>query len=485
MSKAKKKQKTMEELLEEALVPEEEQPYKVPENWVWVRLGSISEIIRGVSYKKHQVTTDLNDSNAFIIRGGNIQDGKIVNQKDNVYVPKELVRNEQFIRKGDVVIVSSTGSSKVIGKPGIIKEDDEDTSFGAFITMIRPNEGIHYSYFGMYFLSHLYREKIVSLAKGSNINNIKKEHLTQLTMPVPNVNEQIRIADKAGRLLYKIDEAKRFIEEAKETFELRRAAILDKAFRGELTEEWRKENPEVRLPRISDSALAEAPYDIPSEWKWVRLGDVCSLLSGKGFKKAEYTDEGVKLLKIQNVSYRKIDWSDVSCLPDHYLETEAKLVLHPQDILIALNRPITNNKLKVGMLKDEDTPAILYQRVGCLRPVSEELDPSFLYLLFTSGYFLNEIQKRLLGSDQPYINMPQLKEIPIPLVSYPEQKAIVESVHTFLKKEQKALGRVESSIDFESLQSSILSQAFRGELGTNEPAEESAIELLKKVLQNR
>lgn len=59
MARGKKAAKalTLEEKLEQALVPEEEQPYVIPENWCWTSVGNLSSLYRGVSYKKNDVHT--------------------------------------------------------------------------------------------------------------------------------------------------------------------------------------------------------------------------------------------------------------------------------------------------------------------------------------------------------------------------------------------------------------------------------------------
>jgi len=243
---SKKKNKTIEELLDEALVPEEEQPYDVPENWVWVRNKFLSEVIRGVSYKKYQIEQNFSEDTCLVLRGGNIQENHIVNQEDNVHLSRELVKDYQLLKKNDVVIVSSTGSKKVIGKSASSEVDYNNVSFGAFLTTLRPIQQLNGSFYSFYFQLPLYQHVIRNASTGSNINNIKKDHLLNLKIPLPPINEQHRIADKVERLLDKVDQAKQLVEEAKETFELRRAAILDKAFRGELTKEWREDKEKVK-----------------------------------------------------------------------------------------------------------------------------------------------------------------------------------------------------------------------------------------------
>lgn len=84
-----------------------------------------------------------------------------------------------------------------------------------------------------------------SMASGTTFKELSGSKCKEIALPLPPLNEQKRIADKVEHLLSKIEEAKQLIEEAKETFELRRAAILDKAFRGELTKKWRQNNKDI------------------------------------------------------------------------------------------------------------------------------------------------------------------------------------------------------------------------------------------------
>ena len=90
-----------------------------------VKIGEVSDLIRGVSYKKNDAKESSgSEDDVLVLRGGNIQDGKIFrNPNDEVFVDKSLVSERQFLRKGDVVIVGSTGSSNLIGKAAIVDND--------------------------------------------------------------------------------------------------------------------------------------------------------------------------------------------------------------------------------------------------------------------------------------------------------------------------------------------------------------------------
>lgn len=90
---------------------------KLPKGWVETNVEIVSEIIRGVSYKKEQAFSYNFDNSVYVLRGGNIQDNKIdFDTDDNIYVGKQLVNSIQLVKENDVVIVGSTGSKKLIGK---------------------------------------------------------------------------------------------------------------------------------------------------------------------------------------------------------------------------------------------------------------------------------------------------------------------------------------------------------------------------------
>ena len=243
MAKVKMQELSIEEKLKKALVPQDEQPYEVPSNWVWTRIGSVASLYRGVSYKKDSAHNVKGNNDCLVMRGGNIKEGRIdISVEDNVYIDKSLINETQLIKMDDIIIVSSTGSTKVIGRAGISDLDYSDVAFGAFLTLVRPIESICKKYVALYFQSDNYRNRIRELASGVNINNIKNEYITETYIPLPPVIEQQRIVDRIESLFAKLDDAKELTQNALDTFKTRKAAILHKAFTGELTAKWREKN---------------------------------------------------------------------------------------------------------------------------------------------------------------------------------------------------------------------------------------------------
>ena len=172
----------------------------------------------------------------------------------------------------------------------------------------------------------------------------------------------------------------------------------------------------------------ERPFEIPSAWEWVRLGEVISLTSGKGFKAEEYSPRGARLFQIANVSLGHTKWEIENFLPENYINEYPELVLNAGDVLIALNRPLLNGRMKVCIISEEDLPAILYQRVGRFSFYNSSVESRYFYSYLQSHLFIGKLNESLQGSDQPFINQSQVVEF---LFSWPplaEQHRIVAKV---------------------------------------------------------
>ena len=189
----------------ETPITEDEIPFEIPESWEWVRMSSLSYMISGTSYKKDDVRTD----GIRILRGGNIQDNSLILCNDDVFVPLLYADEQKNVRKGDVLIVGSTGSQKVIGKPAIVMENLEKCQIGAFLRIIRPISSEVEKYIHLIFKSEYYRDNIRSLVQGTNIFNIRSEYIDDMIIPLPPLAEQHRIVEKLEQLLGEIDKLKK------------------------------------------------------------------------------------------------------------------------------------------------------------------------------------------------------------------------------------------------------------------------------------
>ncbi|PRS75942.1 restriction endonuclease subunit S [Bacillus sp. GBSW2] len=459
-----KRKKTVNELLEEALFVEDEQPFQVPENWVWVTLKDVCKINMGQS-PKGEYTTD--DSNNIPLIGGPADMGATYpNAKRYTIKPTKLSENGELI-----VSVRAT-----LGKTNIT---DGQYCLGRGVAGIKSNI-IDIRLLRYYFetiKSHLY-----SISTGTTFQQISRKNIESIAFPLLPLNEQKRIADKVERLLSKIEEAKQLIEEAKETFELRRAAILDKAFRGELTRKWRGENHK----ESSDTEVVQTDktlYNLPFNWEWVDLDTVCEKItdgthhSPKSYPSGDYMYITAKNIKKQGILLDNVTYVSKEVHQEIYNRCDVK----KGDVLY-IKDGATTGIATVNQITEEFS---LLSSVALLRSKRNVLAAKYLMYCLNSPSTKSRMLGMISGNAITRLTLKKIKQGIIPLPPFDEQEIIVSILEKVNSVDEQLdyVTNLEDNIN--NLKQSILSKAFRGELGTNDPSEESAIELLKEVLQDQ
>jgi type I restriction enzyme, S subunit len=474
---SKKKQKSIEELLEEALVPEEEQPYKVPENWVWVRLKHLVDFFSGSAFpNQYQGYNDLEipfykvgnlkdtDSNYYIYSEENTISEEIRVKLKAKKVPKDTIL---FAKIGEAIRLNRRG---LVPKPACI-----DNNLMGF----KANENILDNKLLLYWSL---KEDFYKYSQATAVPSIRKSTLEAIAFPLPPIHEQKRIVEKVERLFGKIDEAKRLIEEVKESFELRRAAILDKAFKGQLGTNDPNEKSMLETSNdIKEKDLIpkeEQPYEVPENWVWVRSSHVAKWGSGgtPSRKKVEYYGGDIPWIKTGELNDGIVNTSEETITEEGLQNSSAKIF--PKGSIVIAMYGATIGKL--GILGID---AATNQACAVGQP------HDFLNSKYMFYYFLARRSDLIAlgkGGAQPNISQTIIKDFPFALPPLNEQKRIAEKVDNLLSKletEKDMVLEVEEKFDL--LKQSILNKAFRGELGTNDPTDEHAIELLKEVLKSK
>ena len=261
MARGKKAEQvlTLEEKLKQALVPEDEQPYSIPENWCWCKIAFISNFERGITFPASAKEHEATKTNIPCLRTTNIQDELKI--EDLLYIDKSYMKNneEKYVRSDDI-IMSSANSKELVGKVSYVYGIPFPMTFGGFILIIRAKR-INSRYLFYYLrLNFLCGKFMGESTQTTNIANINTTKLKNLGLPLPPITEQQRIVDHIERLFSRLDEAKEKVQAVVDGFELRKSAILHKAFTGELTNQWRQ---------VHNIGL--------DSWEHVELGNICKV----------------------------------------------------------------------------------------------------------------------------------------------------------------------------------------------------------------
>jgi type I restriction enzyme S subunit len=207
---------------------------ELPGGWRLSTIGEVAEIIRGVTYSKADTLSE-NDKDAVpLLRATNLEVDSI-DFEDMVYVPKRVVKAQQFLKLNDIFLAASSGSISVVGKSAQVVKTNGET-FGAFCAVIRPKE-IHPKFLSYWVQSPEIRDHWSATAKGTNINNLKPSDISETKIPVPPIDEQHKIVELLEDHLSRLDISVSMADAMKKQSIGLRRSLLQAAFTGQLTKE--------------------------------------------------------------------------------------------------------------------------------------------------------------------------------------------------------------------------------------------------------
>ncbi len=317
------------------------------------------------------------------------------------------------------------------------------------------------------FIYYLFMALNVSkIVSGTAQPQVTVQAFDNFEVPLPPLAEQQRIVDRIESLFAKLDEAKDKVQAVLDESENRKAAILHKAFSGELTAKWR-EKQGVSI----------------ETWNKKTLQEVCAMKITDGTHNTPIycdKDEGVPLISAKDVNGGYINWDEIKYIPySLHKELYARLAPQVDDVLLSKN----GAKLGIAAIVDCTKVFDIYVTLALLRPNKDIIIPRFLLNVLNSPICRKQIDNHLTGIGMPNLHLRDIKEILINLPTLEEQAIIIEIVDNLNYKENQVKSVMEAMIEkIIELKKTILAKAFRGELGTNDSSDENAIDFLKKVL---
>lgn len=436
----KKEALAPEERLQAALVPDSEQPYKVPKNWIYFYFTSLIDIEGGTQPPKSQFVNEYREG---YIRLVQIRD--FASDKYSVFVP-DTAQLKRF--NEDDILIARYGASL-----GRICTGMRGAYNVALTKTIFSSNVLNRKYVYWMLQSEAFQVPLTGISRTAQAG-FNKDDLSTFAMPLPPLTEQQRIVDRIESLFAKLDEAKQKAQDALDSFETRRAAILHKAFTGELTAKWRAEHGVGR-----------------ESWEKSRFDEVATI-------KSNLVDP-MDFLGFPHIAPDNIEKKTGVLLKYHTISedgvTSGKHRFYPGQILYSKIRPYLSKVVVVDF--DGLCSADMY-------PIEAKGNAKCLWYYMLSEEFLEQASSAGSRSVLPKINQKELSALTVFLPTLNnEQEEIVRILDDMFAKEQRAKEVAEEILEqIDLIKKAILARAFRGKLGTNDPSEEYAVELLKTIL---
>ena len=393
-----------------------EAPYELPEGWKWCRQNEVCRLTDGE--KKTDVSFPYLEVK--YLRGNR---------------EKDFVTSGKFITAGTkVILVDGENSGEVFTVP-------EDGFMGStFKALSIQNVDENYLQFFIQSKKDLYRNN----KKGSAIPHLNKDLFFNMPFPLPpTLAEQKRIVNRIETMYAKLDQAQEKAQTVLDSFETRKAAILHKAFTGQL----RIDKEELKI----------------EDWEEKKLGDIVT-----GFKygvsdKCDYKNDGIPVLRIPNVGDGTIDYTDLKYSERN--DIEENYIVKENDILIIRSNGSRDLVGKSALYNNTDKKFSYGSFLIKITP-SKAVNPKYLVTFLNSDDARNQMFNKAKSSSGIHnINTKELSEIRLKLPSLNYQLSIVNFLDTVLEKETRAKEATQTVLDqIALLKKSILARAFRGEL---------------------
>ena len=411
-------------------------------------LGDVADYINGRAFKPIEWETIGQP----IIRIQNLTNSSTeINRTTGSYEEKYRVKT------GDLLFAWSASLGAYIW-------NGENGWLNQHIFKVIPKEGVNKKYL-YYYLLHVV-DQLYAKTHGSGMVHITIKPFKATEIPIPSLAKQQRIVDRIESLFAKLDEAKQKAQDALDSFETRKAAILHKAFNGELTAQWRKEHS-VGMGSWENSTVGHVCHD-------VKVGIV--------IKPSQYytdAEHGTPAFRSANVRENHIDDFDWVYLNEIGMDGNKRSVVHTGDVLV-----VRSGNPGTACIVSEKFDG--YNAIDILIAVPDhgQITSEFLCYYTNSPFGKNLVSENKRGMALTHFNVKGYSGLPIRVPQLEEQVEIARILDDLLAKEKQAEETADGVLEqIDLIKKAILARAFRGELGTNDPSEESAVELVRQVLQ--
>lgn len=435
-------------------ITEKDLSFDFPKNWSVIRLGRVVSILGRIGFRGFTKSDFTDKTGAISLSPGNLLPSNKMTFEACSYIKWEKYNEspEIKIQNGDLLLVK-TGSS--YGKCAIVEYLPKESTINPQLARI-VSHGVNISFLRIVFSSPFAKSQFESFVTGTATPTFSQEKIANFVLPFPPIEEQHRIVARVDELMARIDDLEKTeteLEKLKAAFPGdMKAALLQAAMQGKLAEQLpedgdaadlinqitkekdllikegkiKKEKP---LPEISPD---EVPFDIPVNWQWVKLGDLCSKIGSgntpSGGKNSDvYVQKGVKFIRSMNVYNDGLHYYGIVFISEELAKTRVGSLVYAKDILLN----ITGGSIgRCALIPDDFDLGSVNQHVLIVRNIYDSLR-QYIHICICSPLVQEIILKKAVG-DKAGFSAEKAKNLLIPLPPLAEQKRIVEKLDKLL-----------------------------------------------------
>lgn len=485
-----------------------QEKYNLPKGWGWTTIGDLGIVVSGGTPSTKEpifwrdeipwiTPADLSGNKEKYISKGNRNISKIGLDNSSALI----------LPKGSLLFSSRAPIGYIA-----ISQNELATNQG-FKNLI-PVESTFVDY--IYYYLQFAKEDILSRASGTTFPELSATSFRSIPIPLPPLNEQERIVLKLEEILSSLEKSKEQLENSLNQLGLYKQSILKQAFEGKLTEEWRKNQNDLKTPQqivneinayqekqykkelrdfnaekdklkpkkpkkilISSEAKALAKLKLPNEWLYIHLKVVCHAVDRVSSKerKSEVTFIYLDIGGINNKkniieTCKEFHWKDAP--------SRAQYIIKVNDILFSTVRTYLKN---IAMIEEEKfNHQIASSGFAVIRVLDNFISPKYIFKYIVSDSFIQPLNELQSGSSYPAVRNSDVFDQFIPICSKEEQNIISEE----LDRQFSIINHFENTIEknllnIESLKQSVLRKAFEGKLLEQDPNDESARILFERI----
>ena len=431
---------------------------ELPRGWAECNLEQISQ---DISYG-YTAKSDPQQGDARMLRITDIQGNK-VDWSAVPFCEISLADLEKYSLKKNDLVFARTGAT--VGKSFLIREPVDPVVFASYLIRVRPSRTEMAHYLCHYFGTPTYWNQIIDFSAGIGQPNVNGSKLKQLRIPLAPLPEQKRIADKLDSVLARVDACLDRLDRLPALLTRVRQSILAAATSGRLTKDWRLEQGE------------RANITYPA----VKLSTVAVARLGKMLDKAKNSGTPTPYLRNINVRWFGFDLRDIQEMRIEDSERDA-LVVKTGDLLICEG----GEPGRCAIWHGETGQFIFQKALHRVRPHPDKLSSTWLAYAIKFAADNNTLEDLFTGTTIKHLTGVALANFELPLPPINEQHEIVRRVEilfAFADRLEARLATARKQVN--QLTPALLAKAFRGELVPQDPADEPASEVLKRLAAQR